>query len=255
MNRTEKILDTDRGYHISCLDGSAADQRAMILCLHGFAGSKRSLMIERLHNVMAERRSGTFTFDWPGHGESDAPSSKLTLENCMKDLKEAREYAAGKYGVPVWCFATSFGGYLAMLYHQKEPEVFDKIMLRSPALRMAMVMKSAMKEEKLNRFMSGEAVDFGHDRPLLLNRAVYDELCRNDVFEMPPAYPERIRIIHGDSDEMVPCEHSREYAEKYGITLHFCRGAGHEYDHPGDAEWVMKEAVDFFAADDAGSES
>lgn len=247
MSRTEKILDTDRGYHISCLDGSVADQKAIILCLHGFAGSKRSPMIEKLHGVMSERGVGTFTFDWPGHGESDAPFSTLTVENCMKDMDTVYGHIKREYGVPIWCFATSLGGYLAMNYHLRQPEAFGKIMLRSPALKMAGVMKAAMSEEKFDRLMKGEEVDFGHDQPLLLTRSYYDDLCGHDIFDEAPLHPERLMIIHGDKDMKVPVQDSEAYAGKNGIALHLLKDAGHEYDNPGDAQWVMDEAVSFFS--------
>ena len=133
-----------------------------------------------------------------------------------------------------------------MLYHQRQPEAFEKIMLRSPALKMGEVMKAAMSEEKFSRLMNGEEVDFGHGQPLLLTKDYYDDVCSHDAFGQKPVHPERIRIIHGDKDEKVPHHYSEEYAQRYGITLHLLKGAGHEYDKPGDAEWVMDEAVDFF---------
>ena len=246
MNRKEIILDTDRGYHISCLDGGTADQKAIILCLHGFAGSKKSPTLEKLHEIMSEHGIGTFTFDWPGHGESDSDFSALNTDNCMKDVDTVYDYISGKYGVPICCFATSLGGYLAMMYHLKKPEKFDRIMLRSPALKMGEVMKAAMSEEKFARMMNGEDVDFGHGQPLLLGRSYYDDLCQHDIYDKKPPYPERIRIIHGDNDKVVPHGYSKKYAEKNGITLHLLKGAGHEYDNPGDVKWVMEEAVDFF---------
>ena len=246
MASEEIMLDTDRGYHISCLDGGIAGQKAVILCLHGFKGSKRSLMIERLHQEMERADIGTFTFDWPAHGESDAAFSDLNVPNCIKDLEQIYDHVSEKYKVPVWCFATSFGGFLAMIYHQSRPGAFGKIMLRSPALKMGQVMTNAMDRKKYDDFMNGAAVDFGKDQPLILTRAFYDSICEYDIYDEPPAFPERIRIIHGDRDDLVPPEDSIGYAERYGITLHLLSNATHYYDNPGDAEWVMREAVEFF---------
>ncbi|MBO6137971.1 MAG: alpha/beta fold hydrolase [Lachnospiraceae bacterium] len=246
MDRKEINLDTSRDYHIACLDGSSVGQTAIILCLHGFTGSKHSPTIEKLHGVMKNKRIGTFAFDWPGHGRSDAPFSALTVENCMQDMDTVYKYIHEKYGVPIWCFATSLGGYLAMNYHLRHPEAFEKLLLRSPALKMAEVMKAAMSEDRFARLMKGEKVDFGHDQPLLLTKDYYDDLCAHDIFDEAPPYPEKILIIHGDKDETVPIHYSEDYAGKNGIALHILKDAGHEYDNPGDQEWIMKEALEFF---------
>ena len=247
MNRTQVTLDTNRGYRISCLDGAVAGQKALILCLHGFAGSKKSPTIERLHSVMSALKVGTFTFDWPGHGESDAPFSALTVENCMQDMEEVCEYLHGKYKVPLWCFATSLGGFLAMSYHLRHPETFEQILLRSPALKMGEVMKAAMSKERFERLMQGEELDFGHDRPLRLTRSYFEDLREHDIFDAPPLHPEKILIIHGDQDQTVPISYSQRYSEQNGIPLHILKGAGHEYDNPGEQEWIMREAVEFFS--------
>ena len=72
------------------------------------------------------------------------------------------EHVKKEYEGPIWCFASSFGGYLAALYHQRHPEAFEKIMLRSPALKMDQALTANMKPDKLERFMKGEkvALDF-----------------------------------------------------------------------------------------------
>ena len=244
--RKEMILATDRGYHISCLDGSIPDQKAMIICLHGFAGSKKSPRIERLHDEMIKKQVGTFTFDWPAHGESDAGFADLSIENCMKDLETVYEYIKKEYKVPLWCFATSFGGYLAMVYHSIHPEAFEKILLRSPALKMGQIMTAFMNEDQRRSFLEGARLDFGLAQPLLLARDFYEDVCRHDVFSLIPAHPERILIIHGDRDDVVPPQHSIDYASRYGIAIHLLKGADHSYDNPGDVDWVMNEADRFF---------
>jgi len=246
MNRSEIELKSKNGYQIPCLFGSVPDQKAVIICLHGFAGSKRSPRIERLHEEMRGHRIGTFTFDWPAHGDSEADFPDLTVENCMQDLAVVYDYVQEKYGVPIWCFATSFGGYLAMIFHQRHPESFGKIMLRSPALKMGQIMTAFMNTDQLRSFLDGSRMDFGTDQPLLLARDFYDDVCAHDAFSMPPVHPERIRIIHGDQDTVVPPEHSRDYAAEYGIDIHFLKGADHSYDRPGDVDWVMEQAVEFF---------
>lgn len=246
ITREKKILKTDRGYEIPCLDGSIPEQRAIIICLHGFGGSKRSSKIERLHEVMTRENVGTFTFDWPAHGESRAEFADLTVENCLSDLEDVYGFVKKEFDVPIWCFATSFGGYLAVLYIQRHPENFEKVMLRSPALKMAQIMRGFMNEEQFSMFMDGAPMDFGFDQPLILKRDAYDDLCAHDAFTATLDHPERMMIIHGDKDDVVPPEDSKLFAERSGIKLRFLEGANHMYERPGDTEWVMDRAKELY---------
>jgi len=244
--RTLRIIDSLQGYPISCLDGRFPGQKAQILCLHGFSGSKRSLVIERLHREMSSLSIGTFTFDWPAHGESRASYDDLRVENCIRDLETVLTYLTGTSTAPVFCFATSFGGYLAMLFHNRHPEVFDRILLRSPALRMAEILRSFMDESQLREFLQGSRLDFGFSQPLLLKQTFYEDLCAHDVFSAKPPHPEKIIILHGTGDDVVPFEHSLHYSDRFEIPLFAVEGANHFYDRPQDIDYVMEKAKSFY---------
>ena len=146
-----------------------------LLCLHGFAGDKYSTVIEAVAKDRCRAGFRCVTFDWPGHGDSTADSSMLTIENCLADLdavvKHLRPAAAavpsGGTPAPLFCFATSFGGYLATLDYRRHPEHFARILLRSPALRMGKVLRSFLDEDHMRRFQGGEALNFGFERPPL----------------------------------------------------------------------------------------
>lgn len=246
--RIYTVINTDRGYSMSCLDGCFSGQKAMVLCLHGFAGDKYSSVIERLGAEVREENTGTFTFDWPAHGDSKASYSDLTIDNCLEDIRTAVDWMRDHYGqIPLYLFATSFGGYLGMLFHQKYPDTFDRIFLRSPALNMADVMTGFMTDDQLDAFLSGQKLNFGFDRALILTRAFYDDVKAHDVFRMAPEYPEKIAIIHGEADDVVPCSDSRDYAIRYGLTLYTLPGADHRYKNPGDVDAVMEKAKGWFA--------
>ena len=90
-------------YEISCMEwlpsaaaagadmhGAAAKESSgplpTLLCLHGFAGDKYSTVIEAVAKDRCRAGFRCVTFDWPGHGDSTADSSMLTIENCLADL-------------------------------------------------------------------------------------------------------------------------------------------------------------------------
>ena len=111
---------------------------------------------------------------------------------------------------------------------------------------MGKVMQSFMDHDQLRRFLSGEKLNFGFDQPLILARDFYDDVCRYDAYFKKPLYPEKIFIIQGDIDEVVPPEHTIEFARRYGIRLYLLRGADHTYSHPGNVDELMAQAKAFY---------
>ena len=274
------------GYEISCMEwlpsaaaagadmpGAAAGEFSgplpTLLCLHGFAGDKYSTVIEAVAKNRCRTGFRCVTFDWPGHGDSTADSSMLTIENCLADLdavvKHLRPASAaassstlaaaavpsGSTPAPLFCFATSFGGYLAMLDYRRHPEHFDRILLRSPALRMGKVLRSFLDEDHMRRFRDGEALNFGFDRPLFLHYDFLSDLETpdHDAF-LPLAGIGRspIAIIHGDADDVVPVTDSLRFAEDNHLPIRIVKGADHRYKKPGELEQIIEFAAEIFPA-------
>ena len=269
-------IHSPNDYEISCMEwlpsaaaagadmpGAAAVGSAgplpALLCLHGFAGDKYSTVIEAVAKDRCRAGFRCVTFDWPGHGDSTADSSMLTIENCLADLdavvKHLRPAAAavpsGSTPAPLFCFATSFGGYLAMLDYRRHPEHFDRILLRSPALRMGKVLRSFLDEDHMRRFRDGEALNFGFDRPLFLHYDFLSDLETpdHDAF-LPLAGIGRspIAIIHGDADDVVPVTDSLRFAEDNHLPIRIVKGADHRYKKPGELEQIIEFAAEIFPA-------
>ena len=269
-------IHSPNDYEISCMEwlpsaaaagadmpGAAAVGSAgplpALLCLHGFAGDKYSTVIKAVAKDRCRAGFRCVTFDWPGHGDSTADSSMLTIENCLADLdavvKHLRPAAAavpsGSTPAPLFCFATSFGGYLAMLDYRRHPEHFDRILLRSPALRMGMVLRSFLDEDHMRRFRDGEALNFGFDRPLFLH---YDFLSDLETPDHDAFLPldgigrSPIAIIHGDADDVVPVTDSLRFAEDNHLPIRIVKGADHRYKKPGELEQIIEFAAEIFPA-------
>ena len=263
-------------YEISCMEwlpsaaaagadmhGAAAKESSgplpTLLCLHGFAGDKYSTVIEAVAKDRCRAGFRCVTFDWPGHGDSTADSSMLTIENCLADLdavvKHLRPAAAavpsGSTPAPLFCFATSFGGYLAMLDYRRHPEHFDRILLRSPALRMGKVLRSFLDEDHMRRFRDGEALNFGFDRPLFLHDDFLSDLETPDhdaFLTLDGIGCSPIAIIHGDADDVVPVTDSLRFAEDNHLPIRIVKGADHRYKKPGELEQIIDFAAEIFPA-------
>ena len=263
------------GYEISCMEwlpsaaGEFSGPLPTLLCLHGFAGDKYSTVIEAVAKDRCRAGFRCVTFDWPGHGDSTADSSMLTIENCLADLDAVVKHlrpasAAASSGTsaaaavsssgtpaPLFCFATSFGGYLAMLDYRRHPEHFDRILLRSPALRMGKVLRSFLDEDHMRRFRDGEALNFGFDRPLFLHDDFLSDLETPDhdaFLTLDGIGCSPIAIIHGDADDVVPVTDSLRFAEDNHLPIRIVKGADHREKKPGELEQIIDFAAEIFPA-------
>ena len=218
--------------------------KMILLCLHGFTGSKESIVITALTEALDDKGIGVVTFDWPAHGESNAPDDNLIVENCLSDLEIMLNMIQKRSDLPLSCFATSFGGYLATLYRNAHPDIFKYLILRSPALKMSDVSRGLITEEEFRK-LTGEKIMVGFERKLFIGKDFYDSLCRNDAFTPAPPHPENIMIIQGGSDDVVNPKDTLEYAEKNHITINLFEGAGHNYINPGEKERIIEVTENF----------
>ncbi len=253
------ILKGRNGYDIPCLVWEPETPKAVLVFCHGFGGDKNSSVIR----AAARRMSGLgylcLAFDWPGHGKSPASSAELTIDNCLRDLdtvlKEAVRYqGADLSDLPLSIFATSFGAYLVMLYQADHPDLFARIVLRSPALRMPEIFGSFMTRDQAEKFSEGESLNFGFDRPLRLTRSFQEDLLAHPVFDREiPGNPD-ILIIQGDRDEVVDPEDTAAYAKRNGARLVLVAGADHRYKNPGDLDQILEAAEAFLEEAEAAED-
>ena len=237
------MLRGKNGYDISCMEWRHEPERAVLVCLHGFAGDKYSSVIRALAEAIVPKSVRVVTFDWPGHGKSPVDGESLTVENCLSDLDTVLE-EIGKEK-PVYLFATSFGGFVGVNYLARHPSAFSRVVLRSPALNMPNTYRSFLSEEDIRVLDAGGTVDQGFDRPLRLGKSFADDLSQYvlDQDGFPAGVPGL--IIQGDRDDVVDPGDSVRFAEKNAMKLHVIRGADHRYKNPGNLEEILSVTIPF----------
>ena len=234
--KKEFVLQGSNGYDISCLEWKPQKENAVLVCLHGFAGDKYSSVISALAEELSQQAVRVISFDWPGHGKSPADGSELLVTNCMNDLESVIHYLDESEG-PRYLFATSFGGFIGLNYVIRNPRVFAKIILRSPALNMPDTFRSFLTDKELLTLEQGGTVEKGFDRPLFLKKKFYDELIQYRLQEPELSIPGM--MIQGDRDEVVDPNDSIAFARRNGWKLHIVRYADHRYKNPGNLEEII----------------
>ena len=160
------IIDGKNGYPISYEEQIPDNAKTIIIAMHGFCGDKESGCISLLEQEATKFGIGLVKFDWPAHGESNANGEKLRIDNCLSDLQSVIDFVKANHPLAkLVAFSTSFGGYLTLLYNKKHENVFDYIILRSPAIKMYDVLTSTIMNEVLKEELAKkQCFDYGFER-------------------------------------------------------------------------------------------
>lgn len=222
---------------------------SLILFGHGFGGHKDNKAAERFATTTLSKHKNTavLTFDWPCHG--DDVKKKLVLADCSTYIDLIRKYASEQFGDPkLYVYATSFGGYLFLKYIQERDDPFVKIALRCPAVPMYQVLtQSIMQSEEADKLEKGKEVLVGFDRKIRVNPQFLADLRETDITQMDYIdHCERILILHGTKDEIVPFDAVREFADKQLMEFTPIENADHRFRDPVTMDLAIKYILEFF---------
>ena len=215
---------------------------------HGFGGHKDNKAAERfaMRVLKKNQSAAVITFDWPGHG--DDTHNKLSLGKCGDYLRAVTAYAKETLRVKdVFGYATSFGGYLFLRYIAEYENPFKRLALRCPAVRMYSVIMGILPEEEHLLLKKGKSVQTGFDRKVEISTKFLEELQKADITENSYAeYADKILILHGTKDEIVPFEDAKDFAEKRQIEFIAVEGADHRFVDPQKMDMAIAEIIRFF---------
>lgn len=242
----------EKGHNIRCklyCQDPKSIERVVIFG-HGFGGHKDNGAAEKFAQrlISKYKRFAVITFNWPSHG--DDVKKKLQLEACSDYLGLVTGYVRQKYRTEeIYCYATSFGGYLTLKYIFEQGNPFRKIALRCPAVNMYEVLTGAiMSREERAALLKGKEIPVGFDRKILVGPVLLEELKRSDIRQWDfLEYAEDILILHGTADEIVPFEAAFGFAERNLIEFAAVEGADHRFRDPDKMEQAIKQILAFFA--------
>lgn len=247
----EKYFDiNERGASVRC-KLYCADARSIvrvIVCCHGFGGSKDSRGIEVFAQRAVPKRKGTavVAFDWPCHG--DDGRKNLLLEDCDLYLGIVCDYVRATWGTDeLYAYGTSFGGYLLLKYLSEHESPFRKVALRCPAIDMYDALMGIIDEDKRAKLAAGKTVLVGFDRDVKVSSALLDglraaNLRQRSFFD----YADDVMVVHGDADEIVDHSLSVTFCDDNVIPLVTVEGADHIFHDPKKMAIAIAKIIEFF---------
>jgi pimeloyl-ACP methyl ester carboxylesterase len=200
-----------------------------ILLLHGFASSGQSTKARYLR----EKFKGLPQVEFHAIDFNPTPRDfeYMTTTGLINRL---RQYVLDHHLGNISIIGSSYGGLIALRYAHRFGGV-ERMLLLAPGLRW---LSGGLSQEGLERWQKAGAEP-------VLHYAFEEEIpLRYDLHidglhylePVPPAAP--ITIIHGSDDEVVPVDHSREYAACFPDEVHLIEvKAGHNLNDHLDFIW------------------
>ncbi len=224
--------------------------RQVVIFCHGFGGHKDNSAAAKFADRMTSKHkyAALVTFNWPCHG--DDVKKKLTLDLCMTYLDLVIRHVREKFATEeVYSYATSFGGYLTMLYLHRLSNPFRKIVLRCPAVPMYdVLMQAIMTSADAEQLQKGREVAVGFDRKVPVSPGFLQELKENDIRSYDYLdWAEDILILHGTQDEIVPFTEAEAFCENQLIEFVPVEEADHRFRSQRAMDQAIKCILDFFA--------
>jgi len=239
------------GHNIRCklYYGDLRSIRRVVVFCHGFGGHKDNSAAEKFAERVLTKCKGvaTVTFNWPCHG--DDVKKKLRLEDCDVYLRLVIDHVLNRLGAKeIYCYATSFGGYLTLKYLAEHGNPFEKIVMRCPAVPMYEVLTGKiMTESDMALLSKGKERMIGFDRKIPVDLPFLEQLREHDIRKLDFLdHAESVRILHGTADELVPFEEVRAFADDQLIDFVPMEGADHRFKDPMKMEAAIKSILEFF---------
>lgn len=222
---------------------------ALVIFVHGFGGHKDNGAAEKFARKLMAKwpGAGMITFNLPCHG--DDVKKKLNLSDCLTYLDLVVDYARKNCPqAALFCYATSFGGYLTLSYLARFRNPFRAVALRCPAVNMHQVLTRAIiGREEQALLEKGKEAQVGFDRKIPVSPDFLEALRENDVRKLDySALGETMLILQGTKDEIVNYDDVLEFSLEQNLELREIQDADHRFRHPGTLELAHKEILEHF---------
>lgn len=236
----ERVWFSDgAGRKVSGLLASPAGTRTAVAVLcHGFASGKDSSTNRALTQDLLAQGVASFRFDFFGHGESEGEFADLTLTTAIHNLEQALVAVRARGFSMVGLVGSSFGGIIATIVAARTPEL-RVLVLKCPVSDYAAVWQLRLGEAGLAAWKTSGVLQYEDDSyAFRLNYTFYQDLLRYDAYALARTITAPTLIVHGDTDEYVPCEQSRRLVaalpENIEKRLEILPSSDHAFSKPAD---------------------
>ncbi len=236
------VFQNSRGLNlVGVLHLPEGKTNAAIIISHGFAANKDRPRLVALAETLSKNGFVALRFDFSGCGESDG--DKITLKNQVDDLRSAINYMRKKGYTNIGLLGESLGALVSILACDNE---IKTLVLWAPVTKSkvpAMFQKEELRRELNER---GFIIYQKDGKRFIVPKEYLEERKSVNQREILSKIRIPVLIIHGNKDNVVPLEHSKE-AMKFlpeNSKLEIIKDANHKLDDKMDV--VISLSVNWF---------
>lgn len=230
-----------RIYGVAYIPDTEENQVPLVICAHGLGGSYRSNAAYA--EQLASHGIAAYCFDFRGGGgsRSDGDTTEMSVMTEVSDLEVIMEATSEWDFVDenkIVLLGTSQGGITSAIAAARHTDKISGLVLMYPAF----LVSDAIHEQ----FDSLEDVpDSFYFNWITAGRIYTEDMWDYDVYEEIGNYTEKVLLMHGTSDGIVPISYSDRAAEVYeDVEYYMLDGAGHGFNG-GAFDEAVKHIFDY----------
>lgn len=214
-------------YGIAYIPDTGEEKVPLAVCSHGLGGSYRSNIAYAEQLAMHGIAAYCFDFRGGGGSRSDGETTEMSVMTEVSDLEAILSAASSWDFVDrdrIVLLGTSQGGITSAIAAARHTDEVSGLILMYPAFLIG----DAVHEE----FDSLEEVpDSFPFLWIMAGRPYVEDMWDYDVYEEIGNYTDKVLLMHGDADGIVPISYSERAAETYGdVEYYVIDGAGHGFN-------------------------
>jgi uncharacterized protein len=209
----------------------------VVITCHGLFSSKDSEKFIAIAGQYARAGFGVVRFDFSGCGASSGDIADTTISRRYRELCAVADRAARdpRLGSLAGLVGSSLGGFLALLFAAQHTVKALSLWATPCALADIWPKVPARDRARLNEVFFRDAASY----------------CLENVAGVSGA----VQILHGESDELVPCRHARDLFTRAGEPkmLRIYPGGDHSFTDARIRAQAVRDSLSWFTAH-AGSD-
>jgi pimeloyl-ACP methyl ester carboxylesterase len=211
--KTDLSLCVDGNVIMCELQGDIKNAKKILLFCHGFPGSSR---LVRLYDNLKNKSISVVEMNYRGDKKSEG---KFSFLGSIKDIKTVASFLKEKYKVPLHALGYSMGGLYVSNIINKEPNVFEKVILLNPVVDS----KALFSDKPLMSEL------WKHAKIILSLKSLenYEEEISRIISELNPiGFVEKLKsniiIIQSTNDEVLEPKLAKKFYNLLNVEKKLC---------------------------------
>ncbi len=204
------------------------NKKVIVIC-HGFCANKDRKRLIAIADIYAKNGISALRFDFSGSGESE--NDEITVENQVDDLKSAIEFVKERGYKDIGIQGESLGGLVSLLVYNEDVKA---IVLWAPVTAGKDKLEEVVVQEKLSKEEleeKGYVIKKKDGRDFKIPKKYFEERLKINQKKLLSRVKCSVLILHGDKDDVVPLEESKEALQYLrDAKLEVIKGGSHKLD-------------------------